>query len=149
MEFLVEYGYAGVFIASFLAATVLPFSSEVILTGVLLTGASYWQCIIAATAGNFLGGMTCYWMGRIGKIEWIKKYLRLDISKLQRVQNWIAKRGSWTGFFVFLPGIGDFIAVALGFLKANWKIVALAMFAGKFIRYIVWMEIVYKVQSVI
>ena len=38
MEFLIEYGYIGVFIASFLAATVLPFSSEVVLTGVLLAG---------------------------------------------------------------------------------------------------------------
>ena len=34
MEFLIEYGYIGVFIASFLAATILPFSSEVVLTGV-------------------------------------------------------------------------------------------------------------------
>jgi membrane protein YqaA with SNARE-associated domain len=148
MEILIEYGYIGVFIASFLAATVLPFSSEFVLTGVLLSGAAYWPCIIAATLGNFLGGMTCYWMGWVGKIEWIKKYLRLDISKLERIQNWIANKGSWIGFFVFLPGVGDFIAVALGFLKANWKIVAISMLAGKFIRYIVWMEIVYKVQNV-
>ncbi|MDR2148710.1 MAG: DedA family protein [Tannerella sp.] len=147
MEFLIEYGYIGVFVASFLAATVLPFSSEVVLTGVLLSGASYWQCIIAATLGNFLGGMSCYWIGWVGKIEWIKKYLRLNISKLERVQNWIANKGSWMGFFVFLPGVGDFIAVALGFLKANWKIVAFSMLLGKFIRYIVWMELVYKVQN--
>lgn len=63
MEFLIEYGYIGVFIASFLAATVLPFSSEVVLTGVLLAGAAYWPCMIAATLGNFLGGMTSYWVG--------------------------------------------------------------------------------------
>jgi membrane protein YqaA with SNARE-associated domain len=151
MEFLIDYGYIGVFIASFLAATVLPFSSEIVLTGVLLAAgkSGYWPCIIAATLGNFLGGMTCYWMGWVGKIEWIKKYLRLDISKLERIQKWISNKGSWTAFFVFLPGVGDFIAVALGFMKANWKIVAISMFAGKFIRYIVWMEIVYKVQNVI
>ena len=65
MDFLIDYGYIGVFIASFLAATVLPFSSEVVLTGVLLGGASYLPCMIAATMGNFLGGMTCYWTGRI------------------------------------------------------------------------------------
>ena len=51
------------------------------------------------------------------------------------------------GFFVFLPGIGDFIAVALGFLRANIWIVAISMFLGKAIRYWVWMEFVYKVQS--
>ena len=112
MEFLIEYGYIGVFIASFLAATVLPFSSEVVLTGVLLAGATYWPCMIAATLGNFLGGMSCYWLGMLGKVEWIEKYLKLDAVKLQKVQDWIKGKGSWMGFFVFLPGIGDFIAVA-------------------------------------
>lgn len=51
------------------------------------------------------------------------------------------------GLFVFLPGIGDFIAVALGFLRANIWIVAVSMFLGKAIRYWVWMEFVYKVQG--
>ena len=72
MDILISYGYIGVFIASFLAATVLPFSSEVVLTGVLLAGGSYWPCMVAATLGNTLGGMTCYALGRLGKIEWIK-----------------------------------------------------------------------------
>ena len=147
MEFLIEYGYIGVFIASFLAATVLPFSSEVVLTGVLLAGAAYWPCMIAATLGNFLGGMSCYWLGMLGKVEWIEKYLKLDAVKLQKVQDWIKGKGSWMGFFVFLPGIGDFIAVALGFLRANIWIVAVSMFLGKAIRYWVWMEFVYKVQG--
>ena len=123
MEYLIAYGYIGVFIAAFLAATVLPFSSEVVLTGVLLTGAAYWPCMVAATLGNFLGGMSCYWLGMLGKIEWIEKYLKLDPVKLQKVQNWISGKGSWMAFFVFLPGIGDFIAVALGYLRGNVWIV--------------------------
>lgn len=149
MEALVEYGYWGVFIASFLAATILPFSSEVVLTGVLLAGASYWPCMIAATAGNFLGGMSCYWLGLLGKVEWIEKYLKLDAKKLQKVQQWIQSKGSWMAFFVFLPGIGDFIAVALGFLRANVWIVSISMLAGKALRYWVWMELVFKVQSML
>lgn len=50
-------------------------------------------------------------------------------------------------FFVFLPGIGDFIAVALGFLRGNVWIVAISMLLGKFLRYLVWMELVYKVKD--
>ena len=110
MEFLIEYGYIGVFIASFLAATVLPFSSEVVLTGVLLAGAAYWPCMIAATLGNFLGGMSCYWLGMLGKVEWIEKYLKLDAVKLQKVQDWIKGKGSWMGFFVFLPISGSWLS---------------------------------------
>lgn len=146
MEFLIEFGYIGVFIASFLAATVLPFSSEVVLTGVLLAGASYWPCMIAATLGNFLGGMSCYWIGMLGKIEWIEKYLRLDINRLNKVQYWIRNKGSWIAFFVFLPGIGDFIAVALGFLRGNIWVVAISMLLGKALRYWAWMELVYLID---
>ncbi len=149
MEFLIAYGYIGVFIAAFLAATILPFSSEVVLTGVLLAGASYISCMAAAILGNFLGGMSCYWLGMLGKTEWIHQYLKLDFEKLERVKQWIAGKGSWIGFFVFLPGIGDFIAVALGFLRANVWIVAISMFLGKAIRYWVWMEFVYKIQEMI
>jgi membrane protein YqaA with SNARE-associated domain len=149
MDILVEYGYVGVFVASFLAATILPFSSEVVLTGVLWTGASYMPCLAAAILGNSLGGMTCYWTGLLGKTEWIEKYLKLKPEKLHRVQEWIRRKGVWAAFFVFLPGIGDFIAVALGLLRANAWIVALSMTAGKALRYWVWMEFVFKMQSIL
>jgi membrane protein YqaA with SNARE-associated domain len=149
MEFLTEYGYIGVFIASFLAATILPFSSEVVLTGVLLGGGAYMPCMIAATVGNFFGGMTCYWIGAAGKTEWIEKYLKLDRSRLERIKQWMKNKGAWMGFWVFLPGVGDFIAVALGFLRANVWIVALSMLVGKAARYWVWMEMVYKVSDAI
>ena len=147
MEFLVEYGYIGVFVASFLAATVLPFSSEVVLMGVLLSGASYWPCMTAATTGNFLGGLTCYLIGAAGKIEWVSKYLKLNADKLNKIQNRIKKRGAWIAFFVFVPGIGDFIVVALGFLRVNVWLVSFWMFVGKALRYWLWMELVYKTQS--
>ena len=147
MEFLIDYSYIGVFVAAFLAATILPFSSEVVLTGVLLAGASYWPCMVAATIGNFLGGMTCYWLGMLGKTEWIEKYLKMDKAKIDKVQEWVRNRGTWMAFFVFLPGIGDFVAVALGFLRANVWLVAFFMLLGKAVRYWVWMEFVFKVQS--
>ncbi|MDH6535605.1 DedA family protein [Parabacteroides sp. 52] len=149
MEFLIEYSYIGVFIAAFLAATILPFSSEVVLTGVLLAGASYWPCMVAATLGNFLGGMSCYGLGMLGKTEWIEKYLKMDPVKIHRVQEWVKNRGSWMAFFVFLPGIGDFIAVALGFLRANIWVVGVSMFLGKALRYWLWMELVFKVQQIL
>lgn len=40
-------------------------------------GLDAWKCVFVATLGNWLGGMTCYYMGRFGKIEWIEKYLRI------------------------------------------------------------------------
>ena len=78
-----------------------------------------------------------------------RKIPQTGCQKAPKGTGLIAGKGSWMGFFVFLPGIGDFIAVALGFLRANIWIVAISMFLGKAIRYWVWMEFVYKVQGML
>lgn len=148
MEFILnfaEWGYFGLFLASFLAATILPFSSEIVFSALVLAGMNLWGCTIAATIGNFLGGLSCYYLGYLGKVEWIEKYLKIKKAKVEKLQNWLNGKGSAMAFFVFLPGIGDIIAVALGFLRANVYAVSLFMFAGKFIRYIIWMQMVYGV----
>ena len=136
MEFLIEYGYIGVFIATFLAATVLPFSSEVVLTGVLLAGAVYWPCMIAATLGNFLGGMSCYWLGMLGKLEWIEKYLHVKKESLDKAQHFMADRGAWMGFFAFLPLLGSAITIVLGLTRANIVISVISITIGKVLRYV-------------
>ena len=146
-QFLIDWGYWGLFFSALIAGSVGPFSSEAVMLVLVHMGLDPLLCVGSAAAGNTLGGMSCYWLGMLGKVEWIEKYLKLDAKKLQKVQDWIAGKGSWMGFFVFLPGIGDFIAVALGFLRANVWIVAISMFLGKAIRYWVWMEFVYKVQG--
>lgn len=140
MEFILnfaEWGYFGLFLAAFLAATILPFSSEVVLAALIAAGMNRWGCIAAATLGNFLGGISCYYLGYLGKIAWIEKYLKIKKEKVDKLQNWLQGKGSAMAFFVFLPGIGDIIAVALGFLRVNIWLVAFWMFAGKFIRYVV------------
>lgn len=136
-----EWGYWGLFLASFLAATVLPFSSEVVFTGMVFGGLDSWTCVWVATAGNWLGGLSCYYMGRLGKLEWIEKYFRIKKSAIDRFSGKIHKYGDWFAFFSFLPGIGDAIAVASGFFRCRWWLVALSMLAGKFIRYVVWMQL--------
>ena len=131
MEFLIEYGYIGVFIASFLAATILPFSSEVVLTGVLLAGSSYWPCMVAATLGNFLGGMSCYWIGTLGKSEWVTR-LGVSEKQLARARRFLSGRGALMAFFAFLPTIGEAIAIVLGLMRSNvW------LTGGSMLRYIV------------
>lgn len=147
MAELVDLGYLGLFIAAFLAATIVPFSSEVVFTALVLAGLDVWWCAAWATLGNWLGGMSCYYLGYLGKVEWIEKYLKIERSKVERLQNWLRGKGGLMAFFVFLPGIGDIIAVALGFLRANIYLVSISMFVGKLIRYIVWIQMVYGVIS--
>ena len=136
---LIGLGYLGLFIASFLAATVVPFSSEVVFSAMVFGGLNAWKCVFVATLGNWLGGMTCYYMGRLGKIEWIEKYLRIKKEKMEKFMGKLHRYGDWFAFFSFLPGVGDVIAVASGYFRCRWWIVALSMLLGKFVRYIVWM----------
>jgi len=139
MTGFVELGYLGLFIAAFLAATVVPFSSEVVFSAMVYGGLNEWTCVFVATLGNWLGGMTCYYLGRLGKIEWIEKFLRIKREKIEKFMSYIHKYGDWFAFFSFLPGIGDIIAVAAGYFRCRWWIVAISMLIGKFLRYIVWM----------
>lgn len=135
-----EWGYAGLFIASFLAATVVPFSSEVVFSALVFGGLDPWICVVVASLGNWLGGMSSYFLGRLGKMEWIEKYLRVKQEKIETYRERIQKYGDWFAFFSFLPGIGDIIAVASGFFRCRWWIVAISMLLGKFARYVVWMK---------
>ena len=69
MESLLEYGYIGLFVGSFLAATIFPFSSDVLLVGMLLAGGDPYITVVVATMGNWIGGLTSYWIGWLGKLE--------------------------------------------------------------------------------
>lgn len=139
LDGFVEYGYIGLFLASFLAATILPFGSEVVFAGLIALGMNAWGCIIIASLGNWLGGMTNYLLGRLGKVEWIEKYLKVDKGKIDKVQHWLEGKGAFMAFFSFLPVVGDVIALALGFMRANVYIVNVSMFLGKFARYVLIM----------
>lgn len=139
LDGFVEYGYIGLFLASFLAATILPFGSEVVFAGLIAMGMNAWSCVIIASVGNWLGGMTNYFLGRLGKVEWIEKYLKVKKEKIDKVQRWLEGKGAIMAFFSFMPVVGDIIALALGFMRANVYVVNVAMFAGKFIRYVLIM----------
>ena len=134
-SFWIDLGYLGLFLASFLAATVVPFSSEALVAAMLAGPFSKAGILIAATAGNFLGGMSGYGLGYLAKWEWIEKYLRIKRDKVYRWQSRVERYGSLLAFLCWLPGIGDFLAVALGVFRVSWKKVVFWMLVGKFLRY--------------
>lgn len=135
-QILLDWGYGGLFLAAFAAGSILPLGSEVLFVLLLGMGLDPAGCIAAATAGNTLGGMSCYGIGRLGKAEWIAR-LGIDRAKLDKAQRFLHGRGAMMGFFAFLPVIGEAIAVVLGLMRANVWITTLAMGAGKLARYVV------------
>lgn len=145
MESLFELGYWGLFFASFLAATVLPFSSEAILVLMLSAGYQSLNCLIIATAGNWLGGMTGYYLGYLAKWEWLNKYFRIKKLTLEKVRIKLERHGSLIALFCWLPFIGDLLAVGLGMIRTNLFLTSSLMLVGKLLRYIFIIFITEKV----
>ena len=132
-----DLGLVGLFIGSFLAATVVPFSADVLLIGMLVAGGSPWVVVAIATAGNFLGGLTSYAIGRIGKWEWIEK-LGVKPETLEKHKARIDKYGAWIALLSWVPFVGDVFAVALGFFRVKFVPSAIFMFIGKAGRFVMW-----------
>ena len=143
MEGFVEWGYLGLFIASFLGATIIPFSSEVVFSLLIINGYDIKVSLFVATIGNWLGGLSSYFLGRLGKWETLEKYFKLKKEKIYKFKTKIDKWGSLLAFFCWLPIIGDPIAVSLGFFRTNYILVAVWMFIGKILRYLIWALITY------
>lgn len=141
MEFLQEWGYLGLFMGSFLAATVIPFSSEFLFIGLLLTGGNPWLCLVSATAGNWGGGLTCYGLGYLGKWEWIEKWLKVERGKLEKQKTVIDRWGPWLALVSWLPFVGDLFSVGLGFYRVRFWSTALFMLVGKGLRFLFWVAL--------
>lgn len=136
VQFLTDWGYPGLFLSALVAGSILPFSSEAVMIVLVRMGLDPVWCIVAASLGNTLGGMTCYWIGSLGKSEWIVK-LGVTTRQLARARKFLAGRGALMAFFAFLPTIGEALAIVLGLMRSNVWLTGGAMLAGKTVRYIV------------
>lgn len=144
-SFFFDLGYAGLFLASFLAATVVPFSSEVLLGIFIYSGYDIYISVMLATFGNFAGGMSGYYLGRLGKWEFIEKYMRIKHEKMCLYRDRIVPYSGLAAFMTWLPFVGDFICVALGFFKCSVRRIVIYMFAGKFFRYVVFSYFTFQI----
>ena len=138
-DILMQYGYWGMFLSAFIAGSFFPFSSEAVMAGLSAAGLEMQPLIIYGTAGNVLGGMFNYCVGRMGRPEWIEKYLHVKQESLDKAERFMAGRGAWMGFFAFLPIIGSAITILLGLMRANVLISFVSITIGKFLRYLLWL----------
>lgn len=137
MTIPLTWGLAGLFTTSFLAATFLPFGSEPFVVYMLKkSGHPAFVIIAVATVGNFLGSVVTYYMGRLLPLDKAQKYLKISDSSITRAKDLSNKYGPIVSFFVFLPVIGDALALVLGMLRTPILWVFIAIFLGKLVRYL-------------
>ena len=127
------------FISAFLAGSIAPFSSELVLVGLAALGISPRSLLIWGTIGNTLGAVLNYYIGHLGKTEWIVRYLHIKPERLERGISMVYSHGAWCGLLAFLPIVGSMVSVALGYIRVSWWRSTLAFFVGKLIRYVVLM----------
>jgi membrane protein YqaA with SNARE-associated domain len=138
MEILFEYGLVGLFIAGFLAGTVVPFSSEAVLSLLLLNGFNWIDCLVVATIGNLIGGIMTYYMGYMGKWDWVEKYWHIPRRKIEATKVKLDKYGALLASLSFIPGLGNILVLGLGFFRISPTLCIILMFVGKVARYILW-----------
>jgi membrane protein YqaA with SNARE-associated domain len=145
LETLIDLGYPGLFIASFLAATIVPFSSEAVLAAMLLGPFHPFWCLFWASLGNWGGGMSSFALGWLGRTRTIEKWLRLTPEKISKFNPYVKRWGIWLALFCWLPLVGDIFAVALGFARTPAVASALFMLIGKAARYVAVYYLVYAI----
>lgn len=135
--------YFGLFIVSFVAATLVPFSSEASLTGALSLGYNPLFCIIVASLGNCSGAAFNYICGRRGVIWIVKKIFKFDEAKIAKYRDKFAAHSYLFLLSSWLPIVGDPITVYLGIVRTPFWKFALFVFGTRILRYIV-VYIIYR-----
>lgn len=146
IDTLIQFGPFGMFVAAFLAGSFFPFSSEAVMLALMAMGVNPWELIIYGTAGNVLGSLFNYCIGRMGKEEWFEKYLHVKPEQMDKARKFMRGRGAYMGFFAFIPILGSAITILLGLMRANFAVTFISITVGKVVRYILLVYGAYMVN---
>lgn len=130
--------YLALFGAAFLAATIFPAQSEVLLVGMLASDRYSTIALIAvASLGNVLGAVVNWLLGRGIERFRNRKWFPVSPAGLDRATRWYSKYGRWSLLFSWLPIGGDALTVVAGTLREPlWSFLILVS-VGKVARYLV------------
>ncbi|HYM62987.1 MAG TPA: DedA family protein [Thermoanaerobaculia bacterium] len=141
MQFILDWGYLGIFIMMALESTALPIPAEVVIPP-----AAYWAAqgrmsfagvILAATAGSWAGSAASYWIAlKLGRplFDRYGRYVFLPPHKLEGADRWFETYGAG-GIFVarLLPAIRHLISIPAGLFRMNFRNFSLMTIAGAFV----------------
>ena len=134
---LILFSYFQLLIISFLAATILPFSSEVVLTTMYLSNSfETFFLLIFASIGNILGSITNWYLGKKITIFQDRKWFPVSPDQLNKSQKYFQKYGLWSLLLAWVPIIGDPLTLLAGILKVRFGIFFLLVSISKISRYI-------------
>ena len=125
------------FIISFLAATILPLSSEIVLTTMLITNLFEKNLLlIVVSSGNILGSVFNWYLGKKIIIFQDRKWFPVSPKQLNKSQKYFQKYGLWSLLLACVPVIGDPLTLLAGVLKVRFSIFFILVSISKISRYV-------------
>ncbi len=130
--------YLSLFVISFLAATILPFSSELTLAGLIATSDyDNLLLLIAASFGNVLGSVVNWALGSYSRNLTTKKWFPFKETQIERSSKWFRKFGKWSLLFAWVPVLGDPLTLVAGILRVKFIDFIILVAIGKVSRYLI------------
>ncbi|MCB1926791.1 MAG: DedA family protein [Rhodocyclaceae bacterium] len=135
-------GYLLLFGSSFLAATILPFYSEVVLFAMLRDGGDAVPLVLTATAGNTLGAVVNWWLGRYLLNFQDRRWFYFKPAQIDKAQRWFQRYGVWTLLLAWMPVGGDPLTLIAGVMRVRLDVFVALVGLGKGLRYVtvVWLS---------
>ncbi|MDC0454564.1 DedA family protein [Candidatus Pelagibacter sp.] len=130
--------YLSLFVISFLAATILPFSSELTLAGLIATSDyDNLLLLIVASFGNVLGSVVNWALGSYSRNLTTKKWFPFKETQIERSSKWFRKFGKWSLLFAWVPVVGDPLTLVAGILRVKFINFIILVAIGKVSRYLI------------
>ena len=141
LDFIFSLGYFGLFLISFLSASLIPLASEVFVVGMPPLGYSPWWVVVVATAGSYCGSLLNYTIGKKGTDFVLGRYIKIDPKTWTRAEKFYERWGPVALFFSWVPFIGDPLTAVAGALHMHLGVFSFWVLFGKTLRYLVLLGI--------
>ncbi|MFW5451084.1 MAG: YqaA family protein [Methylophagaceae bacterium] len=135
MDWLAEYGLIGLGLSAFLAATLLPLSSELVLSALLIAGENPVALLLIATIANVAGSVVNYAIGRWGADTILHHWFRLSSQQTNNAEQQFNRYGKWSLLFAWVPVVGDPLTLIAGMMHMPFGVFILLVTIGKALRY--------------
>lgn len=129
--------YLSLMFTGFLAATLIPASSEALLLVLFQQGYTPWLLWLAATIGNTLGSCVNWFLGREIVRFRDRRWFPVSLQQLQRAQALFNRYGTWSLLLAWLPVVGDPLTLVAGVLRVRFVLFLVLVATGKSLRYAV------------
>ena len=135
MEFVYDWGYLGLFIISFLAATIIPLSPEVLVLLLFSRGYDAPLLIVIASLAGYLGSLTYYYLARAGGNFALKRFVEISPERLEKAQSRFERWGSAILLVSWMPIIGEPLIIVSGLLQVRLSVFTFWVIVSRLIRF--------------